>query len=69
MLTTWYTERAVSFIERHKPTALSFCYVPHSMVHVPLFVSDKFRRQERQGPVRRRGHGDRLVGRSESSTH
>lgn len=41
-LTTWYTERAVDFIERKKDKPF-FCYVPHSMVHVPLFVSEKFR--------------------------
>jgi arylsulfatase A len=41
-LTTWYTERAIDFIERKK-NAPFFCYVPHSMVHVPLFVSEKFR--------------------------
>ncbi len=41
-LTTQYTERAVKFIEdnQDKPFLL---YVPHSMVHVPLFVSDKFK--------------------------
>ncbi len=42
MLTTWYTERAVSFIEKNKERPF-FLYVPHSMVHVPIFVSDKFR--------------------------
>ena len=42
MLTTWYTERAVDFIERNRETPF-FLYVPHSMVHVPLYVSDKFR--------------------------
>ncbi len=42
MLTTWYTERAVSFIDRNKDRPF-FLYVPHSMVHVPLYVSDKFR--------------------------
>jgi len=41
-LTTWYTARAVSFIERNKDRPF-FLYVPHSMVHVPLFVSEKFR--------------------------
>jgi arylsulfatase A-like enzyme len=41
-LTTWYTERAIDFIERKKNSPF-FCYVPHSMVHVPLFVSEKFR--------------------------
>jgi arylsulfatase A-like enzyme len=40
-LTTQYTEHAVSFIDRHAKQP--FClYVPHTMVHVPLFVSDKF---------------------------
>ncbi|MGE3172082.1 MAG: sulfatase [Planctomycetota bacterium] len=41
MLTTWYTERAVDFIARNAARPF-FLYVPHSMVHVPLFVSDKF---------------------------
>ncbi len=41
MLTTWYTRRAVDFIERHKDEPF-FLYVPHAMVHVPLFVSEKF---------------------------
>lgn len=40
-LTKQYTERAVSFIERHKDQPF-FVYVPHSMVHVPLFASDEF---------------------------
>lgn len=40
-LTTWYTERAVGFIERNKARPF-LLYVPHSMVHVPLFVSEKF---------------------------
>jgi len=39
-LTTWYTEHAVSFIDRHKHQPF-FLYVPHNMPHVPLFVSDK----------------------------
>jgi arylsulfatase A len=42
MLTTWYTERAVGFIEKNKERPF-FLYVPHSMVHVPIFVSDTFR--------------------------
>jgi arylsulfatase A-like enzyme len=37
-LTTSYTDRAVSFIERHRNTPF-FLYVPHTMPHVPLFVS------------------------------
>ena len=40
MLTTWYTEHATSFIDRHKDEPF-FLYVPHNMPHVPLFVSDK----------------------------
>jgi len=40
-LTTQYTERAVDFIARNKDRPF-FLYVPHSMPHVPLFVSDKF---------------------------
>jgi arylsulfatase A-like enzyme len=40
-LTTWYTERAVRFIEenRDRPFLL---YLAHTMVHVPLYVSGKF---------------------------
>ncbi len=41
-LTTWYTERAVGFIERNREKPF-FLYVPHSMPHVPLFVSEKFK--------------------------
>ncbi|PQO40827.1 sulfatase [Blastopirellula marina] len=41
-LTTQYTEKAVSFIEKNKDRPF-FLYVPHSMVHVPLYVSDKFK--------------------------
>lgn len=47
-LTTVYTERAVSFIERHKKQPF-FLYVPHSMPHIPLGVSDKFRGKCKQG--------------------
>ena len=42
LLTTQYTERAVQFIEKNKNNPF-FLYVPHSMVHVPLFVSNKFK--------------------------
>lgn len=47
-LTTWYTERAVKFIERNKSRPF-FLYVPHSMPHVPLFVSQKFKDKSAQG--------------------
>jgi arylsulfatase A-like enzyme len=39
-LTTWYTERAVKFIEQNAARPF-FLYVPHSMPHVPLYVSPK----------------------------
>ncbi len=42
MLTTWYTEHAVDFINRHKDEPF-FLYVPHSMPHVPIFASEKFK--------------------------
>lgn len=42
MLTTWYTRDAVDFIDRHSGEPF-FLYVPHSMPHVPLFCSDKFK--------------------------
>jgi len=48
LLTTWYTERAVAFIEQHKDQPF-FLYVPHSMPHVPLYVSDKFKGKSEQG--------------------
>jgi len=47
-LTTWYTERAVRFIERNKDRPFLF-YLAHSMPHVPLFVSDKFRNKSKLG--------------------
>jgi len=47
-LTTRYTERAVSFIERNRERPFFF-YLAHSMPHVPLFVSDKFKGKSKQG--------------------
>ena len=41
-LTTQYTERAVAFIDKNRERPF-FLYVPHSMVHVALHVSDTFR--------------------------
>jgi len=40
-LTTWYTERAVKFIEKAKDRPF-LLYVAHNMPHVPLHVSAKF---------------------------
>ena len=47
-LTTWYTERAVKFIGENKARPF-LVYVPHSMPHVPLFVSDKHQGKSGQG--------------------
>jgi arylsulfatase A len=47
-LTTWYTQHAVRFIDRNKGRPF-FLYVPHSMVHVPLYVSDKFKNKSQRG--------------------
>ena len=47
-LTGRYTQRAVKFIEKNKNRPF-FLYVPHSMPHIPLGVSDKFRGKSEQG--------------------
>lgn len=47
-LTTWYTERAVKFIEKNKDRPF-FLYLAHNMPHVPLHVSDKFKGKSQQG--------------------
>ena len=47
-LTTWYTERAVKFIDENKDSPF-FLYLAHNMPHVPLGVSDKFRGKTARG--------------------
>ena len=47
-LTTRYTEHAVDFITRNRKNPF-FLYLAHSMPHVPLGVSDKFRGKSHQG--------------------
>ncbi|HWE36793.1 MAG TPA: sulfatase [Isosphaeraceae bacterium] len=47
-LTTDYTERAVRFIAANKARPF-FLYMPHTMVHVPLAVSSKFRGKSPNG--------------------
>lgn len=47
-LTTLYTEKAVDFINRNAESPF-FLYVPHTMGHIPLGVSDKFRGKSEQG--------------------
>ena len=47
-LTTLYTEKAVDFINRNAEHPF-FLYVPHTMGHIPLGVSNKFRGKSEQG--------------------
>ena len=47
-LTGWYTERGVKFIEANKDKPF-FLYMPHSMPHVPLYASEKFKGKSKQG--------------------
>jgi len=47
-LTKSYTERAVKFIQNSKDRPF-FLLVGHNMPHVPLFVSDKFKRKSGAG--------------------
>jgi arylsulfatase A len=47
-LTTDYTTRGLQFIEKNKDKPF-FLYLAHSMVHVPLFVSDKFKGKSGKG--------------------
>lgn len=48
VLTTIYTERAVDFINRNRNEPF-FLYLAHSMAHVPLAVSGKFKGKSQQG--------------------
>jgi arylsulfatase len=48
VLTTLYTETAVDFISRNKNNHF-FLYLAHSMTHVPLAVSSKFKGKSEQG--------------------
>lgn len=47
-LTTLYTEHAVSFIRKNRKKPF-FLYLPHSLPHVPLSVSDKFKGKSELG--------------------
>lgn len=42
-----YTDHAIDFIERYREGPF-FVYVPHSMPHVPLYVSPAFERPQRE---------------------
>ena len=48
MLTSRYTEKAVDFIKRNKNNPF-FLYLPHSMPHVPINASPRFRVNVQQG--------------------
>ncbi len=47
-LTTMYTEKAVRFINENKKNPF-FIYMAHSMTHIPLAVSSKFKGKSEQG--------------------
>jgi arylsulfatase A-like enzyme len=48
-LTGEYTRRALAFIEAHRDRPF-FLYLPHTMPHVPIFASARFRGRSRHGP-------------------
>lgn len=48
MLTTEYTEKAIDFIKRNKDNPF-FVYLPHTMPHIPLYVSEKFDGHSKKG--------------------
>lgn len=47
-LTKRYTERAISFISQNR-TKPFFLYLAHSMPHVPIYASEKFKDKSRKG--------------------
>jgi arylsulfatase A-like enzyme len=47
-LTSWYTYKSLEFIEKNQEKPF-FLYLAHSMPHVPLYVSDKFKGKSVQG--------------------
>ena len=47
-ITERYTEEGVRFIKAHKGRPF-FLYLPHSMPHVPLFTSERYRGKSRRG--------------------
>jgi arylsulfatase A len=48
LLTTWYTMKAVDFINKNREKPF-FLYVPHSMPHVPLYVSERYEGKSERG--------------------
>ncbi len=47
-LTREYTEKAIDFIKRHKDEPF-FVYLPHTMPHIPLYVSEQFKGNSEYG--------------------
>ena len=47
-ITTVYTEKSVEFIDNNAKNPF-FLYIPHSMPHVPIAVSNKFKGKSKQG--------------------
>lgn len=47
-LTEWYTEETLEFIERNKEKPF-FIYLPHTMAHNPLAVTEKFAGKSKAG--------------------
>ncbi|MFQ5799591.1 MAG: sulfatase, partial [Bacteroidota bacterium] len=48
-LTKWYTEEAIHFMQANAGKKPFFLYLAHTMPHVPLFVSEKFRGKSLRG--------------------
>ncbi|MHC4213022.1 MAG: sulfatase family protein [Planctomycetota bacterium] len=48
LLTKRYTEKTVEFIKTNKDKPF-FIYLPHTMPHIPLFVSEKFQGKSERG--------------------
>ena len=48
-LTKWYTEEALAFLRKNAGRKPFFLYLAHTMPHVPIFASEKFRGKSRRG--------------------
>jgi arylsulfatase A-like enzyme len=48
-LTKWYTEESIRFMRQHARQRPFLLYLAHTMPHVPLFASDKFRGRSPRG--------------------
>lgn len=48
LLTKRFTEEAITFIERNRDNPF-FLYLPHSMPHIPIYASDKYKGKSLRG--------------------